>query len=324
MAETFADADIDFRQYMHATEARQRVKPASIYVRDLIDRVNNPQAARHQYMPWGKTKGILQFRPGEVTVWAGENGSGKSLVTGQVTLSLCAQDVRVAIASFEMKPTKTLERMGRQWTHFSLQDKQIMSDPAERRATLERYDDFANWTDGKLWLYDQQGTVQWRQVCAVTRYAAQELRIGHMVIDNLAKCVKDEDDYNGQKEFVDELTAIARDEDIHIHLVHHMSKTDGKPTKRSVKGSGSITDQPDNVILVHRNEEKERKGLRDQNIADTTLYVAKQRNGEGWQGEIKLWYHPQSQQFLPGPTEPPMEFINAPDEDDAPWMGHEA
>lgn len=317
MAEIIDSGDIDFATYMQATAAKQRVKSAALYVQANIDRALNPQPNRHHLMPWIKTKGILQFRPGEVTVWAGENGSGKSLVTGQVALSLCAQDTRVCIASFEMKPTKTVERMGRQWTHASLYDPEIMGDPYERRTLLERYADFKTWTDGKLWLYDQQGTVQWKQVCAVARYAAQELGIKHFVVDNLAKCVKDEDDYNGQKAFVDELCAIARDEDIHIHLVHHLKKPDtvnGKPTKGAIKGSGAITDQPDNVILVHRNKAKERSANKSPTDADTLLIVEKQRNGEGWEGEISLYFDRQSQQFLAGHNSEPMEFINPPSE----------
>lgn len=315
MAETIDSGDIDFARYMAHTDAKQRVKSASIYVHANIDRAMNPQPNRHHLMPWHKTREVLQFRPGEVTVWAGENGSGKSLVTGQVALSLCAQDTRVCIASFEMKPVKTMDRMGRQWTHSSLYDRDIMCDSTERRELLDRYGQFATWTDGKLWLYDQQGTVQWPQVCAVARYCARELRIQHFFVDNLAKCVKDEDDYNGQKAFVDELCAVARDEDIHIHLVHHLAKTDGKPTKRSVKGSGSITDQPDNLVLVYRNKAKERAANKAPNDADTLLIVEKQRNGEGWEGEIALWYHSQSQQFLPAHNSEPMEFINPPSED---------
>ena len=38
------------------------------------------------------------------------------------------------------------------------------------------------------------------------------------------KCVKNEDDYNGQKYVVDELCAIAKDHEMHIHLIHHIKK----------------------------------------------------------------------------------------------------
>lgn len=306
--------DIDFSLYEHVTDHQQKVKSASVYVQALMDRVESGTREKQAYMPWLKTKQLIQFRPGEVTIWGGPNGSGKSLVTGQVALSLCAQDEKVCIASFEMKPTKTLERMGRQFTSFPLFDV-AMSDPAIKADTLQQYAEFRDWTDTRMWIYDQQGTIQWRQVCAVARYCARELGITQVFIDSLMKCVAGEDDYNGQKAFIDEICSIARDENIHVHLIHHIKKptTDSqKPTKYDLKGSGAITDQVDNVIAVWRDKEKERdrqagKPLQDTR-PDSLLIVDKQRNGEGWEGYIGIWYHPASQQFLPDAFAEPMRF----------------
>lgn len=306
--------DIDFSLYEHVTDHKQKVKSASVYVQALIDRVNSGIKEQQAFMPWMKTKELIQFRPGEVTIWGGPNGSGKSLVTGQVALSLCAQGEKTCIASFEMKPTKTLDRMGRQFTHFPLFDV-AMSDPAIKANTLQQYAEFRDWTDTRLWIYDQQGTVQWRQVCAVARYCARELGITHVFIDSLMKCVAGEDDYNGQKAFVDEICSIARDENIHVHLIHHIKKPANdsqKPTKYDLKGSGAITDQVDNVIAVWRDKEKERdrqtgKPLQETR-PDSLLIVDKQRNGEGWEGYIGLWYHRESQQFLPDAFAEPMRF----------------
>ena len=315
MAEVITPDDIDFQLYERETEAKQRVKSAKLYVQDLLERINAPKREKRVYMPWGKTRGLLQFRPGEVTVWGGPNGAGKSLVTGQVGLSLAAQEERICIASFEMKPTRTLDRMGRQWTKFSLHDDQIMADPTERREVLGLYEQFRDWTDGRLWMYDQQGTVSWKQVCAVARYCSKELGITQFFVDNLMKCVAGEDDYNGQKAFVDELCAIARDHDMHIHLVHHIKKPaneDALPGKYDFKGTGAITDQVDNVIAVWRNKRKERDRQAKKMVADTEpdtkLIVDKQRNGDGWEGVIGLWYDQQSQQFVAGHNHKPMDL----------------
>lgn len=306
--------DIDFALYEHVTNHKQKVRSASAYVQALLDRISSGIKEKQAFMPWAKTRELIQFRPGEVTVWGGPNGSGKSLVTGQTALSLCAQGEKVCIASFEMKPTKTLERMGRQFTSFSLRDR-YMEDSKIREATLQQYAEFRDWTDTRLWVYDQQGTVAWKQVCAVARYCAKELGITHFFIDNLMKCVAGEDDYNGQKAFIDELCSIARDESIHIHIVHHIKKpaTDNqKPTKYDFKGTGAITDQLDNVIAVWRNKEKERASQEgksfDKGSPDAMLIVDKQRNGEGWEGNIGLWYDKQSQQFLPDAFSEPMRF----------------
>ena len=100
MANIFTEDDINFAAYERETDAQQKIKPASVYVQELIDRIKSPPRPVHRLMPWRKTHGLVQFRPGEVTLWGGANGNGKSLVTGMVALSLCAQGEKVAIASF--------------------------------------------------------------------------------------------------------------------------------------------------------------------------------------------------------------------------------
>jgi twinkle protein len=73
------------------------------------------------------------------------------------------------------------------------------------------------------------------------------------------------------------------------------------PGKMDVKGTGSITDQVDNVMTVWRNKKKEADiaeristSLQD---PDALILCDKQRNGE-WEGRIKLWFAPESMQFV--------------------------
>jgi twinkle protein len=166
-----------------------------------------------------------------------------------------------------------------------------------------------------LWLYDQQGTVTAQQVIAVSRYSAMELGVQHIFIDSLMKCVSGEDDYNAQKAFVDELTSLARDHNVHIHLIHHIRKLQSeeiKPNKNDIKGSGSISDQVDNVLMVWRNKKKEhdaQNGAVDPMIPDAYLMCEKQRNGES-EDWYSLWYHKDSQQFVENFDSVPMSFDN--------------
>lgn len=304
--------EIDFSKYLRETDHQQKVKAAGLWVDELIDRIQHPVKEIRAVMPWRKTHSQMAFRPGEVTIWGGANGQGKSLVTGQVAMSLCAQGEKVCIASFEMKPLKTLERMGRQWSGINPAHAIMNNDRAMIDMVLDVYGQFRDWTTGKLWLYDQQGTVDSAQVCAVVRYCAKEKGITHFFVDSLMKCVADEDDYNGQKRMVDELTAIARDNNIHIHLVHHIKKPaneDHKPTKYDYKGSGAITDQVDNVITVWRNKIKEKAKADGKEVRkedpDALLICDKQRHGE-WEGNIGLWFSPQSMQYVSYADEEPM------------------
>lgn len=291
MASVIEPDDIDFQAYMDDTDAVQKVRPASAYREQTKAYMRGDFAMIGATAPWSKTHDLIRFRPGEVTAWAGYNGSGKSLLLGQIVLGFMAMKLPSLIASFEMHPRVTLARMCRQASMGP-------------RPTEQAIDLFHDWTDGRLWLYDHQGQVRPEQVLAVCRYASIELGIRHIVIDSMMKCVRGEDDYNGQKDFVDALCAIARRTEMHVHLVHHMRKGENEaktPGKHDLKGSGSITDQVDNVVIVWRNKAKQREqqesGVVDDSKPDALMIIDKQRNGE-FEGRVSLWFDQGSTQFV--------------------------
>lgn len=291
MAGVIVEDDIDWSRYMRDSEPEARVRPASVY-RDLVaERFASSGTPVGAVLPWAKTHDRFAMRPGELSVWAGINGHGKSLLLGHVVLGLMAQGQRCMIASFEMRPEVTLHRMCRQ----------AAQGPAPTRKFI---DDFHAWTDGRLWLYDQQGQVDPLRIAAVLRFCHERLRMQHVVIDSLMKCIRGEDDYNGQKDLLDMLTSIARDTGMHVHLVHHSKKREDEnraPGKFDLKGSGSISDQADNVMIVWRNKRKQANAdsgdLGDPDAPDALLVCEKQRNGE-WEGKVALWFDAGSQQYL--------------------------
>lgn len=321
MAE-FLDDSIDFSAYMRETDAQAKVKPASMWVEDLKRRLHTRKTERQRFLPWPKTHGAFAFRDGEVSLWSGQNGHGKSLLTSQIALSLVGQGDKVCVASFEMKPATTLQRMVRMYSGTNPFLPEYQGEGVEVLESI--YDDFNNFTMQRLWFYDQVGTADVDLVSGMVRYCAKELGIKHVFVDNLAKCVRGEDDFNGQKAFVDEMTAIARDYAVHVHLVHHLRKPASEnsvPDKHDNKGSGAITDQVDNVLMVWRNKPKEddikAKGdmSNKRTEPDHYLLCRKQRNYEGsGEGEpsIKLWFHRDAQQYVAEAGDAPMFFPNWP------------
>jgi len=292
--------DIDIEKWAKAADIGQHVKDPIGWLLEIAEEYERPEVKVKVTMPWLKTHSSFDFRLGEVTIYAGSNGGGKSLMTGQVALGLIKQRQRVCIASFEMKPKRTLMRMLRQFAgyNFDLPGFGLVDKVA--KACVE----FAEWSEGCLWLYDQQGSVSARQVVAMARYCAVELGIQHVFVDSLMKCVSAEDAYNEQKMFVDELCAVARDHNIHIHLIHHIRKASSEevmPNKMDIKGSGSITDQVDNVFIWWRNKKKERQLQAGDNTEvlapDAMLMCEKQRNGEGEEW-YTLFYERNSQQYV--------------------------
>lgn len=304
MSQIFTADDIDFDLYMQDTEPQQKVRSAGCFTEDVVHYFHGEKTPGAS-LPWRKTKEKIRFRPAEVTLWSGMNGHGKSLVLGQMSLGFVTQRQKVCILSFEMRPVVTLARICRQAMGCSVPGEQDIRD-------------FTEITDPWIYLYDQQGAVRADQVLAVLRYAASKLDVGHVIIDSFMKCGIPEDGpnaFNAQKEFLDKLTSIARDTGMHIHLVAHSRKQKDElapPGKMDVKGSGSITDQVDNVITVWRNKAKERelqeKGVCQASDPDAMLIVDKQRNGE-WEGRIGLWFVPEALQYVESQHGMPMDML---------------
>ena len=91
-----------------------------------------------------------------------------------------------------------------------------------------------------------------------------------------------------------------------VPIVAHSRKGQDEltpPGKMDVKGSGSITDQVDNVMTVWRNKRKEQaiaSSKADEktiNESDTLIICDKQRNGE-WEGKIGLWFDQASMRYI--------------------------
>ena len=91
--------EVDFEKYIKAHDVGQKVRDAVEFLDEVREELFNPQQVVQQTMPWSKTHAGFAFRPGEVTLYAGGNGGGKSMLTGQIALSLIKQNQRVMIAS---------------------------------------------------------------------------------------------------------------------------------------------------------------------------------------------------------------------------------
>jgi twinkle protein len=305
--------DIDVEKYLKNNDVGQKVRIVSDWLDEITENYINPPVNDNAKMPWTKTQDDFNFRLGEVTLYAGGNGGGKSLITGQIALHLIKQKRKCVIASFEMKPTSTIHRMLRQFAGEFIDDPLTNDREKYIKGLTQRFNQFAG---EHLYIYDQQGSTTPNQTIAMARYCAVELGIEHIFIDSLMKVCNAEDNFNEQKYFVDELTALARDHNVHIHLIHHIRKLQSEevqPGKYDIKGTGAITDQVDNVFLMWRNKQKEnrkRNGEKyEEDLPDAYLMCEKQRNGEA-QEMYGLYYHQSSQQFIETWGGATMDFDN--------------
>lgn len=254
-------------------------------------------------MPW-------RCRHGEVTLWSGINGHGKSQLLMQFALHDAFQGQNVCVASLEMPGAKVAAQLVR----MTLGTMPAKTEEALAKGALD-------WLAGHFWIVDRVGIMPWRELLGVMEYAAKRYGCTRFVIDSLVRCAIGEDDYDEQKEFVGELTTFAGKFG-HVHIVAHPRKGADEaqvPGKMDVRGSGTLADLVHNGFTVWRNKDKEQRlqtmPLGDlagrvalEKIKDGQLTVWKQR--EGGEEPIRgLWLHKSSQQFLEAPDHKPRVYF---------------
>ena len=298
MARFIAD-DIDFAAYERGTDCQVKVRPAAAFRDDVQASFQTRDTTRGPRMGSTKLRDAIEFRPGEVTCWAGYSGHRKSMFLGQVALDLCDVRQRSLIVSLEMPPRATLSRMARQAI-------------GSERPSTEDVDGFMTWTDGALWLFDHEGRLLPDRCIAVCRYFATELRGQHVFIDSLMKVVQSEESLDEAKRMVGDLCDVAKETGLHVHLVAHARKpsssADGEgkpPTKYDIRGSAAVSDQCHNIVMVWQNKARRAAAASAASPKpdataipwDAVISIEKQRNGDT-EGKFGLMFHAPSLRFI--------------------------
>lgn len=121
------------------------------------------------------------------------------------------------------------------------------------------------------------------------------------------KVVDSEERMDEQKAMLGNLCAVAKETGLHVHLIAHCRKPAGGaedkyPTKYDIKGTGAISDQVDNVILVWDNKPKQAELAKQYPDAkfreqpDFIVVLDKQRHGQV-EGKFGLSFDTRSLRF---------------------------
>lgn len=233
----------------------------------------------------GLDKKLKGWRGGEVTIWSGRNGSGKSTILNQHILDIASKDVKSCIYSGEMPPERYLR-----WAVVQ----RTQNDGPSPRSIKEAM----QWMDGKIYILNITSGVLPDKLLSDFEYAARRYDVKHFVVDSLMKVSLDsKDEYNSQKEFVGRLCQFAQKFDVHVHIVAHPRKTasdDDAPGKVDVKGSSHITDLAANVIVMNRTSDEIKEAMKLKKkpvtVSDAQLYLKKNREF-GIEGKVHLWFN---------------------------------
>jgi twinkle protein len=229
------------------------------------------------------------FMMGDVSIWTGKRGDGKSTVLSLQMLDALEQGFNVCAYSGELRADRfqywaDIQAAGKKYImsyYDAAKDKVVYYVPKEIQAKIH------TWYARRYWLYDNKIVTENEEMTILNRFemAARRFDCKVFMVDNLMSAnfswKSDNDFYRQQSNFVGQLVAFASKYNVHVHLVAHPRKSKDKTFDTDdVSGSGDITNRAANVILVKREEK----------VAwDTTIEVKKNR-WEGSGGKFGLKY----------------------------------
>jgi twinkle protein len=241
--------------------------------------------------PYGRLGNKLMFRPGEVTIWTGDSGAGKTQILNDCVVDWIGQGGRTCLSSLEMAPSQTLKRLS----------KQIVGTD---RPTESAIDAALLWASEGLLIYDLVGKQKLDEMLAIFDYARSRYGCDLFVIDSLMRLGVAGDDYNTQETVIFRLVDWTMEAKVHTHLVAHSRKGErerGSPGIEDIKGAMEIGANAFNIISVWRDRRHEENVQQLANSDEAAaaklrnekpgviLNVAKQRNGD-FEGKIGLWF----------------------------------
>lgn len=252
------------------------------------------------------------FMMGDLSVWTGKRGEGKSTILGQLLLNSIEAGAKVCAYSGELRSDRF-----QYWIDLQAAGKLYIKSYADHKLgktihyiEKEYLNSIHHWYSGRFWLFDNQKAIgnESLSILKVFELAASRHGCNVFLVDNLmtarSTIENDKDFYRAQSNFVGELVSFANRHNVHVHLVCHPRKTQDSRGigNDDISGSGDITNRASNVFSLERlsDEEKAEQGF------DVGLTILKNR-WEGVTGLVALNYDPVSRR-LKVPNEPDKQY----------------
>ncbi|KAJ9058475.1 hypothetical protein DSO57_1011852 [Entomophthora muscae] len=187
------------------------------------------------------TKGL---RPGELTVFTGPTGTGKTTFLSQLSLDYAKSGVSTLWGSFEISNTRLAKRM-----LFQLAGKSLEGDLEE----------FNYWAESfkQLPMYFMRffGTTRVEEVIEAMEHAVHAYDVQHVLIDNLqfmsSGLGRGFERFEIQDEALSLFRRFATQQNVHVTLVVHPRKDERALLDvGSIFGSAKMTQEADNVIIL--------------------------------------------------------------------------
>lgn len=198
-------------------------------------------------------KKINGFILGELSVWSGGNASAKSTFLNQLAIESINQGYKVGIYSGELTGKRLMN-----WICLQCAGRKNISYNQEKNYYFVNSfakEKIVNWLNDKLYIYNNDFGNKVQDIIESIIDAISRFGIKVIILDNLMSMdlnTYGDSKYDVQSKFVQELSAIAKKYNVHIHFICHPRKVTTFLRKVDISGSGDITNVSDNVFIMHR------------------------------------------------------------------------
>ncbi|XP_063291189.1 twinkle mtDNA helicase [Pelobates fuscus] len=258
-----------------------------------VDQISGVKWARFPEL----NKLLKGHRKGELTVFTGPTGSGKTTFISEYALDLCIQGVNTLWGSFEINNIRLAKLMLTQFSLLRLEEQ------------LDKYDEWADQFENlPLYFMTFHGQQNIKLVLDTMQHAVYMYDINHVIIDNLQFMMGQEnlfsDKFAVQDYMVGAFRKFATEHNCHVTVVIHPRKEDDDKELQtsSIFGSAKASQEADNVLILQDRKLVTGPGKRH-------LQLAKNRF-DGDVGIFALEFNKSSLTFSTGKNKAKLKKVN--------------
>lgn len=195
---------------------------------------------------------IIGFNLGDVSLWSGNNASGKSTILGQLGLSSVQAGFPVALFSGELTPNRVKNWIQQQAAGRQYTKKSGFADAYYVPTMVGNEIDV--WLKDRFLVYNNKYGNKILSLLADLKEVIDK-GVKCIILDNLMSIDILEmqgDKFSKQSSTIQAVVNFAKEMDVHIHIVAHPRKATGFLRKTDISGSADLTNAVDNVFIIHR------------------------------------------------------------------------
>lgn len=292
----------DFNAILEAINNARRHRPdAIVHAPDLLGKILQPEHRFGLPYPWEGWNRLTEgMKPGQLIMVSGGTGIGKSLFTRSIALNLCKAGTKVAYIGLEESCETSLERMLSEELgvnpgfHLDTAEQRARRDPDQIKAALDRFAD-------NLFLLDKFGSDDFDSFVATVKHYVLGEQCQVIVLDHFSLLADGIALATDQRRAIDrcikDLKTLCVELNFTMVVVCHLSRSGGigpsheeggEPSLSELRGSHSLAQIPDFVVMLQRNPRSD-----DKVEANTTSCWLKKNRVKGELGLMsKLHYLP--------------------------------